>query len=81
MLKNFPDMFKALISIPGTEVEKRRGKGIGKRKGKKKGGAAFRVTDILSTQNMDPHTPYIALVSSGNSNCPLVSAHITEKNH
>lgn len=64
-------MFKALISIPGTEVEKRRGKGIGKRKGKEKGGAAFRITDILSTQNMDPHTPYIALGFIGKFKLPI----------
>lgn len=42
MLQNSPDRFKALTSIPGTEVEKGRGKGIGKRKGKEKGVLPFK---------------------------------------
>lgn len=55
-------MFKALISIPGTEAEKKKGERHRYEKGEEKRGCCLlNHSDILSTQNMDPHTPYIAL--------------------
>lgn len=58
VLKNFPDMFKALISIPGIEEEKRRGRDIGMRKGKEKGVLPFESHIYYQLKIWTPYSIY-----------------------